>query len=428
VESLEDRLLLSGGLDGAETSGDQAFLEAEASSLSRQKTVYLKVADLVADGLGPVIKGLDVQDGQVQANRIDKLILLAGQYFEYASGRGYPLVPASGPVLSGDVGVPHGPLPVLLPTREPATFVAPTPPVPGLSPVVVASSSSTFATPVTRADIRSDGNAALAPSTPTTIPTAPAALPSTPQTSTSTAASATSAAPAQTPPPAGEIGTLSADPATSKDAPALNVAAVASAATNAPDPSPMTLETPASAPSTSTALIVPPGMSVVAATPSTPASPAQGTALGGRPTLPNGNGLEPPPDSIPAGEYRVPDPRQPAEDGNPVAPAPPDVLDGPAFVPVPSVDDPSTMPENLPALPFEEGLPEEVEGMVYHLTSELGGRAADEDVEAAEDADSTYGVAPFVITSATCVLLGNLAYNAGVSDRRKARRRLPALS
>jgi len=104
------------------------------------------------------------------------------------------------------------------------------------------------------------------------------------------------------------------------------------------------------------------------------------------------------------------------------------VVDSPAFVPVPSVADPSPTPENSPALPSQQGLPGEVAGAVPPRTSDLRGPADDEDAEAEEYADSSYGVAPIVIASTTCVLLGNIVYDAGTRDRGKARRRwLPAL-
>src|SRR3954467_12801891 len=91
VERLEERVLLSKGLDdGLGALDHHGGLETEAASFARQQVVQVKVADLPADGLGSVIQGLPVQDGQVQAIRTGDTLQIGSSFFQFASGQGYP--------------------------------------------------------------------------------------------------------------------------------------------------------------------------------------------------------------------------------------------------------------------------------------------------------------------------------------------------
>ena len=121
VETLEDRFLLSHGsadiehLEFADTPSQQA------NSLAKSQIVQLNVTDLVADGILSAAQAAAAQDGKWQAVRIDQYLLINDQYYQFAGGPGYPLVPVSGPTLPSDIGAARDPVPVLLPLQQPAS-------------------------------------------------------------------------------------------------------------------------------------------------------------------------------------------------------------------------------------------------------------------------------------------------------------------
>src|SRR3954447_7402863 len=144
VEALEGRMLLSMGPGGGGSSADPTPLGDPTLAGIKSQVVDLRVSDLLADGIAVPAQLTGTPDATVQALRFDNYLLIGGQFYQYASGQGYPLVPVAGPSLQGNVGVQHGPIPVLLPQQEPAFSAIPDP----VAVAVAPASPETPAVPV----------------------------------------------------------------------------------------------------------------------------------------------------------------------------------------------------------------------------------------------------------------------------------------
>jgi len=134
-----------------------------------------------------------------------------------------------------------------------------------------------------------------------------------------------------------------------------------------------------------------------------------------------GIGLQPPSNFNAPEDHQMIDPGKRGEEGHPFASIPSNVIGGSVSVPVMTADDPSTIGENETALHTVGELPLDAVGAVPVRAAEPGGPAEDGEDEAAEDAESVGGLVPFVVASVTCLALGNYAYSAGMTGRRKAR-------
>src|SRR5262245_8672655 len=105
VERLEERVLLSRGSGGGGSPVDPRFAADPSISLAKARVVELRIADLLADGIDVPVQPGGAPDGRIQALRFDDTLLIGGQFYQYASGKGYPLIPVAGPSLGGDAGV-----------------------------------------------------------------------------------------------------------------------------------------------------------------------------------------------------------------------------------------------------------------------------------------------------------------------------------